>query len=84
MRQLKAFMEKIRIRTVTEEYYHRNFFAQLHRAEMPSLDSILGVASEDEETPFDERSDKELEARALALLEERKKAASVGRSLNKN
>ena len=61
-----------------------SFFAKLHKAEIASLDEILGVASEDEEAQFTEEHDKAMEARALALLEERKKAASVGRSINQN
>lgn len=71
MRQLVAFVDRIRRRNVTEEYYHRNFFAQLHGVEMPSLDSILGVAS-NEESPFDTKTDEYLEKRALALLHEAK------------
>lgn len=78
MRQVVAFIEKIRIRSTTREYYRMSFFAKLHKAEIASLDEILGVASEDEASQFTEEHDKAMEARALALLEERKKAASVG------
>lgn len=75
MRQLVAFLEKIRVRTNTEEYYHRKFFAQLHGAEMPFLEEVLGVASEDEENSFNEQTNKELDERALRLLEERRAQA---------
>lgn len=84
MRQLVAFLETIRIRSTKKEYYRMSFFAKLHKAEIASLDTILGVASEDEAPQFTEEEDKAMEDRALALLEERKKAASVRRSINKN
>lgn len=83
MRQLVCFMEKIRVRTTTKEYYHFKFLASLQRVEMPSLESILGVASEDE-TEFSEAENTAMEAHALKLFEEKQRAASVRRSINQN
>lgn len=50
---------------------------------MPSLESILGVASEDE-TEFSEAENTAMEAHALKLFEEKQRAASVRRSINQN
>lgn len=83
MRQLVAFLDRIHVRNSTEKYYQMKFDASLNGAELTaSLDDFLGVASE--ESAFDEETDKALEQQALVLLEERKRAASVRRSLNKN
>lgn len=72
MRQLWAFLDKIRVRTLTQEYNRTAILCKFHNAEICSLDEILGVSSDEEdETNFGEQFEK----RALALLEERRKAA---------
>lgn len=71
MRQLASFLEKIRIRTTTEEYYRMKFMADLKGAQITPLDAILGIPL-DEESMFDSKTDTELEKRALQMLEERR------------
>jgi hypothetical protein len=76
MRQVTAFMRALHKRNTTKEYYHLAFFAKLNNAEMPSLDSILQVSSE-EDTPFTSEQDKIMEARAMKILEENKRMSSI-------
>lgn len=75
MRQVWAFLEKIRVRKTTEEYYHLAFFAKLHRAEMASLEEVLQVGSN--ESAFDSKTDDYLEQHAKKLLEKKKAMRNV-------
>lgn len=71
MRQLVHFLELIRIRITTKEYYYFLFFAKLNHAEIPPLEDILGVSSNEDESAFDEKTDKILEEHAKNLLREK-------------
>lgn len=75
MRQVVAFLKCINIRKVTEEYYTLSFHAKLHKAEIAPLSEILSVASEETPTPFDEKTDAEMDVIAKRLLETRKALA---------
>lgn len=52
------------------------FHAKLHRAEIAPIEEILGVALE-QESSFDERSDKQMDERAEKLLAERRAMRNV-------
>lgn len=75
MRQLVSFVQAIHKRNTVKEYYRSAFLAKLHRAEIKPLEEILGVALE--ENPFDEKTDAELERRALKILEQKKAMRNV-------
>lgn len=66
-----GFLEAIRIRNTTNKYYDFKFHASLHKAEMASLDEVLGVDLV-EESAFDERTEAEMDKIALKLLEQKR------------
>lgn len=73
MRQLVALVRAIHVRNTKKEYYRSKFMASLHRAEIPSLNEVLGVQSEEEETSnFDKETDAFLERRAFEMLKEKR------------
>lgn len=75
MRQLVSFLDKIRVRGITKEYYQMKFHASLHRAEIAPLEEILGVPSKEKQ--FDKETDEALNQRALQILKERKAMRNV-------
>lgn len=77
-RQIVAFSDAIQVRRFKEEYYRQAAAARLHNAhghtvELTPLEDILGVASKEEASAFDPKTDEILERRAMQLLEERQK-----------
>lgn len=76
MRQMCAFLEKIRIRLTTREYYRSELLAKVNGFEIGSLESVLGVSSGGEAL-FDDAASDAMEKRALELFEERKRLASI-------
>lgn len=73
MRQLQVLLRRIQTRNTTKDYNYAALHAKLAGAEIPSLEEILGVPSEDT-GGFDDDTDAAFEKHALALLEKNKAA----------
>ncbi len=65
-------MDAAHIRNTSLEWSRSNFLASLQGAEIKPLEEILGVSS-NEESAFDDSTDKVLEERAQQILKERQR-----------
>jgi hypothetical protein len=78
MRQLVSFVEAIRKRNTTNEYHRIAVHVKLAGGEMPTLESVLGVGSEE---PIIDAENFDL---AAAKLLEKMKRDGARRTSNKN
>lgn len=72
MRQLQAFIERIRIRSITKEYHRSALLVKLHRGEIAPLEDILsGVTSNEGFSPEEEEKFARIAEQRLKLRREK-------------
>ncbi len=75
LRQVTGLLKVINRAELTDFYHSLLSYATVHGQKLPSLPEFLDLTltdSEKEQTVFDEKTDKFLEAQALQRLEERR------------
>lgn len=73
MRMVDELIQRMHIRNTTKEYYRSKLLTSVHGLEIPTLEEILGIKSEE---ATDDKKNAQMEKMALDMLERQRKKAT--------